>query len=98
MSMSAHIVGFVPPDEKWEKMKQVYDACKAAGIDPPDRVIKFFGGEAPDPAGVERHLDVMTRASAVKAWSAEHGASSGFEVDLRKLDPDIKILRFYNSW
>lgn len=52
MSMSTHVVGIVPPDDDWKKMKQVYDACVAANIDVPDNVWDFFNNEEPDDAGV----------------------------------------------
>jgi hypothetical protein len=47
MGMSTHVVGFKPPDEKWRKMKAVWDACEAAGTDPPAAVSKFFEGDVP---------------------------------------------------
>ena len=28
-----NIVGIKPPDEKWLKMKEVYDSCNKAGVD-----------------------------------------------------------------
>ncbi len=52
MSMSTHIVGFRPPNEKWKQMKAVYDACVKAEIDAPSEVRKFFNDEPPDPEGV----------------------------------------------
>lgn len=53
MGMSTHVVGFIPPDEKWQKMKAVWDACRAAGVEVPEDVCDFFEGGEPDPAGVE---------------------------------------------
>ena len=50
--MSTHIVGFKPPDEKWLKMKAVYESCHEASIDPPDDVMRFFGYEDPSESGV----------------------------------------------
>lgn len=54
MSMSTHIVGFVPPDNKWRQMKVIYDACNEAGITVPEEVDDYFEGEAPDEAGMEK--------------------------------------------
>lgn len=53
MSMSTHVTGFRPPDERWQAMKAVWDACTAAKTQIPDEVMAFFGDEAPDPRGVE---------------------------------------------
>lgn len=58
MSMSTNVVGFRPPDAKWEKMKAIYDACETAGVSIPDEVDEYFNGEPPDDAGVKVDLDV----------------------------------------
>ena len=101
MSMSTHIIGFRPPDEKWRKMKAVWDACVAADMSIPNTVHEFFGGESPDPNGVE--VDLFSSAlyhhgkpSAVKKWNAD--MQEGFEVDVTKLPKDVTIIRFYNSY
>lgn len=92
MSMSTHVVGFKPPDDKWKAMKAVYDACVAAGVVVPEDVQNFFGWTPPDEAGVE----VDERKLPLKEWKDR--SRQGFELDVTKLDPDIKIVRFYNSW
>ncbi len=93
MGMSTHIAGIVPPDDTWKKMKAVWDACVAAGVSPPDEVAVFFDGENPDPAGVVIGLD---RKPGVEEWTSN--SQSGIQVDLTKLPPHVKILRFYNAW
>lgn len=93
MGMSTHVVAIRPPDERWTQMKAVYDACAAAGLQPPDEVMDYFDGEEPDPKGVV--LDLV-RSGAVQDWSDDY--SIGLEVRLAKLPPDVQILRFYNSW
>jgi hypothetical protein len=87
--MSTHVVGFVPPDEAWLKMKAVWDACQEAGIPAPAEVEDFFGGEAPDPEG--QTVDI-----AVREWSGN--AVAGYEVAVADLPPQVKTIRFYNSW
>lgn len=91
MGMSTHVVGFRPVDDKFSQMKSVWDACKIAGISPPDEVKSFFGFSEPDPNGFEVSL-----GSALCEWSNEY--AEGFELNLDKLDPTIRIVRFYNSW
>lgn len=93
MSMSSHIVGFRPPDAKWRKMKAAYEACDAAGLDIPDEVASFFNHEAPDDSGVEVEIE---DTKAVTEYSAE--MREGYEVDLTKLPPDVKIIRFFNAY
>jgi hypothetical protein len=93
MGMSMHIVGFRPPDERWKKMKQVWDACAQAGVSPPSEVEKFFGGERPDENGVEVRL---LPGPAVREFKQD--MQEGFEVDVSKLPADLKIIRFFCSW
>lgn len=89
MGMSTHIVGFKPPDEKWEKMKAIWDSCKKAGIDCPNEVDEYFEGEPPDSAGVEVEIEGCE-------WSDE--MREGFEIKLDELPKDVKTVRFYNSY
>ncbi len=91
MSMSTHVIGFVPPDEQWQKMKAIWDACEAAGIPVPEEVDDFFGDTGPDPAGVEVDLDPLLRE-----WHGDSGA--GFELDVTAIPSKVKTIRFYNSW
>ena len=92
MSMSTHIVGFRPADEKWNKMKATWLACENAGVPIPKEVEAFFDHEAPgDKPGAEVEIK-----AAMREWKDEY--RQGFEVDIMKLPPDVKVLRFYNSW
>lgn len=95
MGMSTHVVGFTPPDEKYHKMKAVYDSCKAAGIEIHEDVKEFFNWEEPSEHGVTFELEKIP--GAVEEWDDEEGAS-GLEVDISKLPKNVKIVRFYNSW
>lgn len=93
MGMSTHAVGFVPPDENWDKMKAVYNACIEAGVDVPDNVEKFFDYNNPNNVpGFEVDLE----GNAAKEWADNY--RQGFEVDLSKLPENVKFIRFYNSW
>lgn len=93
MGMSTHVYGIKPPDAKWKKMKAAYEACQAAGIDPPEELDDFFGGESPDKAGV---IVDLTKSKAVSEWNGE--MESGFQVDLTKLPKDVTIIRFFNLY
>lgn len=93
MSMSSHIVGFRPPDAKWRKMKDAFDACEAADVPIPADVSRFFNHENPDESGVEVPIE---RTDAVTEYRAD--MRDGFEIDLTKLPPDVKIIRFFNSY
>jgi hypothetical protein len=87
--MSTTVVGIVPPDEQWTKMKGIWDACKEAEIDPPQEVKDYFDCEEPDPKGMEIPI-------SCEKWGND--MSSGYEVTVSKIPKKVKIIRFYNSW
>jgi hypothetical protein len=89
MSMSIHIVGFIPPDDEWRKMKAVWDACSKAKVEPPKKVLDYFNDEYPDPEGVE--VDVPHEAYRIDG-------REGFTVHLDKVPKHVKVIRVFNSW
>lgn len=97
MGMSTSVVGFIPPDEKWQQMKAVYDSCAAAGVPVPTEVEFFFGGVQPDPHGREIEMADLKACGAVKNWKSEY-SEEGYEVELAKLPSNVKFLRFRMSW
>ena len=95
MGMSMHVVGIVPVDDDWQKMKDVYDTCKKAGVEVPTEVLDFFrieDGDEPDEHGVVVDLPI----GVVKEWNTE--MRDGLEVDIELVPDKVKILRFYNSY
>jgi hypothetical protein len=93
MGMSTHVMGFIPPNDKFKRMLAAYRACEEAGVEIPDEVQNFFRHDPPDENGVKVPLD---HDFAVRVWKDDD--RDGYEVDLDKLDPAIRVLRFYNSW
>lgn len=93
MSMSTSVYGIRPADEAYRAMESVWKACTAAKVPIPKPVLDFFNGVNPDPSGV---LVDIEEHPAVSKWSDPE--KDGFEVDLTKLDPTIKKLRFVNNW
>lgn len=91
MSSTPNWVGFRPPDDKWKRMKAVWDACEAADLSIPNEVLLFFNEEAPDPAGVE--IDIGEWVTAY-----EGDGKTGWDVDLTSIPSDIKMIRFFESW
>lgn len=89
MSMSMHVVGFRLPDERWHKMKTVYDACEAAGIEVPSEVEDFFGGKAPDPKGIEVELEPE---------EYEGSFAEGLEIALANVPENVTHIRFFCAW
>lgn len=92
MGMSTHIVGFRPPDERWNKMKAIWESCEAAGVPVPGDVSEFFEQEDPaDRPGME--IDI---SDAVCGYGSE--GHDGYEVDISKLPDGVSVVRFYNSY
>lgn len=89
MSTDYSVVGIKPPDEKWKKMKAVWDACTAAKISVPDDVERFFNYETPDKDGVKINLTLHPAVEDIK------GAGMwGYAVHICDLPADIKIVKF----
>ena len=89
MSMSTHVIGFKPPDEKWKKMKAIWDSCENANIEIPQEVMEYFSYETPDISGVEVEINA-------EEWDDEGRA--GYQIHIDKIPKDVKTIRFYNSW
>jgi hypothetical protein len=71
----------------------VWDACRAAGISPPEAVSEYFEHDEPDELGVEVKLEGTDCCSE---WQDDY--RSGFEVDVKKLLSHLTHIRFYNSY
>lgn len=93
MNMSTHIYGIVPPNDEWLKMKDAFDACRAAGVEPPSKIWDYFEGEAPDDSGIL--INIENNDYVVEFNSEE---CHGFEVEIGKIDPKIKIIRVLNCY
>lgn len=91
MSMSTDVQGLKPPDKTWREMKKIYDSCKELDMDIPDKVDEYFEGRSPDPAGVL--VDIPT-----KEYSDNANSEQGIEIKVEDIPPDVKIIRFCNSW
>lgn len=91
MSVSIYIHGMTAPDEKFNKLKAVYNACIAAGLEIPYEVESYFDGE--DPNELEG-ADVDIDCAIIKGQKY-HG--SDFTVEIAKLPECVKFIRFYMS-
>ena len=93
--MDTYVVGFKPPDEKWQKMFAIWKACDEANISTPEEVNEFFNDEEPDESGVR--VDLSELEDCCREWN-DGDMSQGFEIVVDKIPKDIKVVRFYNSW
>ena len=92
-SPSMNVKGVRAPDQEYEEMKAVYDACVKAGVPVPERVNEFFCWEPPNPNRLMVDLDL---SEAVEMWRDDY--REGFEVEIAKLPKNITHVRFYLSW
>jgi hypothetical protein len=89
MSMSTHVVGIKPADEKYKKMEQVYNLCQEMKVPVPSEVYDFFDGESPNGLGVEVNISVIK-------GNIDCGYS--YDIDVTTIPKDVKFIRFINSW
>ena len=92
MSMSTSVYGFREPDEKWKKMKEVYDVCKKNKVEIPEEVNEFFNFEPPSDEGIEVRLDHIYEPYR------PNDCSDGFKIEISKLPKNIKYICFVNSY
>lgn len=97
MGMSTFVTGFKPPDEKWRRMKAIYDACHAAEIAPPQEVSDFFNWQKPTDTGVRIDGCVLEACGAVRQIHDGH-PESGYEIVIEKLPKDVTVVRVENCW
>lgn len=95
MSKTYSVIGYRPADERWDLMKDIWNACRKANVPIPRDVEDYFDGEDPNgKPGMEVYL--VNFAGAVKEIHSE--GSHSYQVDLSKLPKDIKFVRFEISW
>jgi len=92
MGMSSHVIGFRDPDEKWKQMKDIYDSCKQANVEPPDEVNKFFNWEPPEKEGIKVNIDEICESYS------PYDVTEGFKIEISKLPKNITHICFWNSW
>lgn len=92
MSTSVRVIGFVPADTKWFEMKAVYDACINASVPVPYEVSNFFNGENPNTLeGLE--IDIKQHVKR-----QEFVGCKCYDVSIKDLPEDVKVVRFEISW
>lgn len=99
MGMSTHVVGYKPRDDEWEAKLKVYNSCIESDTELPDSIQEFFeevldnGDDPNETPGSE--VDV-TKCGALSVYSAD--MQNGYDIDISKLPPDVKVIRVYNSY
>ena len=94
MGMHTVVYGYRPPDEKWKKMKAVWDACGEAGCDRPIDVIDFFQGEPPKADGVRVE---KLPGGCVELVEKGH-PECGYKIAVDKIPHDLTYIVVENLW
>ena len=93
MGMSTNVVGIVPADEKYKQMVAAAKALELAGLGITDEINEFFDWEWPINEG---GMVVDINKEAISEYNAD--MEQGYDIDISKLDPKIKTIRFTNSY
>lgn len=96
MSDCKHVTGIVPADEEFKQKLEAYRTCERAKVPIPRELSKFFGDEEPNPLGREIRLTDGRNHASVTNYGAD--MVDGYTVDLAKLPPEVKLLRFTNHY
>lgn len=91
-----HCVAVKPADDNYNAKLTAYRACEAAKIPIPNELVEFFGDTRPDDTGVIRALDFPTEHESCRKWRDD--SSEGYQVDITRLPPGTRYVRFYCSW
>lgn len=90
MSMSTYVQGLKPKTEEYQTILDIYTACRKINVEPPREIVDFFDGEI-----CEEGIITELPKESVREYTDECRAF--FEVDLKKLPPDVSKIRFVNS-
>lgn len=93
MSESFHAYAIQELDEESQNMSDIWHACVRAKVDVPDEVIDFFGSQGPHDKGRPVSLDSHECCN-----NYSDDMKTGLEIDIEKLPPNVKIIRFFVSY
>ncbi len=96
MGMSTSVVGVRDLDGQFAKMAAVKAACEEAGVEYPPAVEAYFKYASENIVYLRREMEEMSIKDAIVKESPE--MTCQYTVDLKKLPPEVKAIRFRNSW
>lgn len=91
MSSTKYVKGLVPDNERIRAMREVYDSCRALGIEPPDEVGAVFDSED--------YIEGLGKTLNIETYEGHNDQSMEWLViKLDELPPNIHALAFIESW
>jgi hypothetical protein len=98
MGMHTSVEVYCELPAKWEKLMAVKAACDAADISYPKEISDIFDKEI---ILRDKYVRIEVASKREKQRGVSHFAENGtdgFEVYLNELPPDVKLIRFVNSY
>ncbi len=96
MGMTTSVIGYKQADEKWHKLKAVWDSCKELNLTIPREVLEYFNHEYPhDKPGMK--VDIQDTDCCFKYSNSDY-PEDGFEIHVAKIPKNVDIIRFVNSY
>jgi hypothetical protein len=92
MGMSLVVKGYIPPDADYMRKANAWRACKEAGVEAPKELLRLFDGREPQAAGME--IDITVAVTECRP----HESAEGFDIELARLPPGVRVIRVYSSW
>jgi len=96
MGMSTHIVGVRNLDGQFQKMLAVKLACESAAVAYPPEVVGYFQYPQESEKNLRESMEEIDIKVAIEKRSED--SRSIWEVDLAKLSPEVKSIRFSNDY
>lgn len=97
MSMSTYITALRDMDGKFKDMLEIKRFCDRKKVSYPKEVIEYFGnnlGESEEYM-IQEMLEVRIPQ---KEFSDDRVNGSGIEIQVKDIPPEVKVIRFVNSW
>lgn len=94
--MSTRVVGVRDLDGQFARMAAVKEACDTAGIGYPPELVKYFNHPGENIGWLRQKMETVDISVAVEEDTRND--NDIFTVTLAKLPPEVKAVRFVNSY
>lgn len=93
MSATYSVYGVKQTDDRFHKMKAIYDTCQEAGVEIPSEVYEYFNHEEPNDTGI-----VIRLSEEPYVTQFHKPGTSGFDVKLSDIPKGLTHIRFKMSY
>lgn len=89
MSAYYFVRGIMDPTDDYKKKYAAFKACKEAGIEIPQQLWDYFNNDTPYEDGISMKIPFEKK---------EEVGCSTYEVDLKKIPPQVTKVQFLVCW